>query len=105
MICPTPNITLPENYESNSRRKRQTDTSANEFKLNNNDLEFFIGFRLDGVTDYLDLTDISPQYSILTVFINPQLESFDGDGIKVYRTYWPFNDDHVVIKASDIIIL
>ena len=100
MICPTPNITLPENYQEPARRKRQADATANEFKLNSDNLDFLIGFRLDGVMDYLDLTEINPQYSILTVYINPEFESFEGDGIKVYRPYWPFDDDHIVVKVG-----
>ena len=101
MTCPTPNITLPANFNtisSNQRRKRQT-IDVVEYKINSDALQFYVGFRLDGVTLYRNLSISNPQYSILNVFFNPEFEDFEG-GVRLHRPYWPFSDTIVTINVS-----
>ena len=56
------------------RHRRQADnTKVAELRVDNETVEFYIGFRLDGVQTYKNLTETLPQYSKLTVFVDPKI--------------------------------
>ena len=93
MKCPTPAIDIRQGRMPPSRRKR---SSANS-QLNGDQLYFAIGFRMDGVTVYSNLTANSA-FGVLKVYRNPVFYMFEEDKhIKVFRTYWPFNDQRVAV--------
>ena len=127
MLCPTPAIDLPPEFASALARRRKRDTSLADssilprdnhldesghrikrqvditdslgYQLNSDSLQFYIGFQLDGVMTYKNLSEALPQMGILNVFTNPEFEEFD-DEVTNYRPYWPFDDDKVDVKVS-----
>ena len=131
MLCPTPAIDLPDEFASalarrkrdiditqnlgnihierdmkqtNERTKRQVVTDTVGYQLNSDRLQFYIGFKLDGVMRYKNMSDLQPQFGILNVYINPEFEEFD-DEVTNYRPYWPFNDDQVDVKVCGLILI
>ena len=124
MHCPTPNIQLPEGVSTDRIRKRRDltendqaelsmtsrGTHASRLKrassakpLNRETLQFFMGFVLDGVTLYRNLSNILPQYAYLKVFLNPDIHRFHEEGhIRNYRPYWPYDDNQIVIKVISL---
>ena len=123
MTCPTPEIELPEGFEiqennrrkrdvsdnvnnhvsssssAHARRKRQAETDDSDLILNSDTLQFYLGFRLDGVTRYRNMSEVSSSLGILSVYVNPEMETLDDD-VTVYRPYWPFDDDNLEIKVG-----
>ena len=122
MTCPTPEIDIPDGFQVPSRRrkrdvihaataaahgssisseltrhKRQADNS--DFKLNSDTLQFYLGFHLDGVLTYRNMSEVSPALGILSVYVNPEIRPLDDD-VTIYRPYWPFNDKNIEIKVG-----
>ena len=119
MFCPTPPIVLSDvlgsqrrrrdfpsdsSFESNlkTRKKRQTAGTVNE----NQKIDVEIGFLLDGVPNYVNLTENLPQYSRLNVFTNPVIQGFDPPSFaKTFTSTWPIGDIYLEIKVSQSIII
>ena len=61
-----------------SRQKRQQYVNHNgtNGKINNETLEFYVGFLLDGVPEYVNLSNTLPEYSRLNVYMDPALFSW-----------------------------
>lgn len=96
MTCPTPRIeNLPmtavltsqsdaENemtspsWASQSQPERVTSPSQASQSGGpvNGDLHFYMGLKLDGVARYRNLSNSLPQYSELTVYVDPVIEKF-----------------------------
>ena len=51
------------------------------FQINNDTLEFHIGFILDGVTTYRNLSKVLPQYSRQNVYRNPTLTAWSEEKV------------------------
>ncbi len=70
------------------------------FRLNDDELEFYVGFTLDGVDSYHNLSETMPEFGTMDVFRNPEFEEFQEDElVRVHRPYWPFSHDEVNIKV------
>ena len=63
---------------------------------NTPDLEFYIGFVMDGIKKYQNLTDTLPRYARLDVYTDPDVYEFE-------REVLPFraSDEHIVIKVME----
>ena len=63
---------------------------------NADDLAFYIGFMLDGVSKYQNLTNTLPSYARLYVYDDPVVYEFEGEVL-------PFRgrDKHIVIKVME----
>ena len=60
-----------------------------------------MGFTLDGVEQYHNLSETMPEFGTISVFRDPEIHSFREDElIRVHRPYWPFSDDIIDIKVS-----
>ena len=109
MFCPTPPIILDDVLESQrprdgnpARLKRQTVATVNQEK--NIDIE--IGILMDGVPDYRDLTTTLPEYSSLTVYVNPVIEGFAPPRYAVtFTSTWPVSEKYLEIKVKPIVCL
>ncbi len=126
MICPTPAVTLPPSRRnrrsaddgfhtedraslwpsSHYRKRRQAadgDTQRSRARLNDPDLQFHLGFILDGITTYVNMTAYDPQiYGQIEVYRNPEFDKFpEKDHIKAFRLYWPFDDNHILIQVGN----
>ena len=103
MLCKTPEITLPNGVTRKRRdvagaRRAARDLSESGKPLNGDGLQFYLGFILDGVEIYRNMSDRKPEFGILNVYQNPEFEPFEG-GVKIFRTYWPYNDEDVATKV------
>ena len=93
-----------ENDTETSRSKRglmsrETRDSGSDWEVNHK-LEFYIGFQLDGVKDYRNLSTILPTVGKLEVFRDPVLYQFEGkDNIK---DFYPGVDVFLDIKVCII---
>ena len=114
MFCPTPPIVLSDVLGSQRRRrdvpsdssiesilkprrKRQTAGTVNEER--NIDVE--LGFLLDGVPNYINLTENLPEFSRLDVFTNPDFPGFDPPSFsQTFTSTWPIEDKYLEIKVS-----
>ena len=117
MTCPTPQIPITPEIEnlisasaSNTRKRRSLvetrskrdviamhqNEDGDNFKLNSEDLQFYVGFRLDGVRLYRNMSEVLPQFGILDVYVNPEFEAFTEE-VQYFRPYWPFNHDSIDI--------
>ena len=68
---------LANPYSSLDRSRRQTtNNKAVGLSINNGTIETGIGFILDGVQGYRNLTETLPQYSKLNVYTNPKVTSW-----------------------------
>ena len=111
MVCPTPNITIPMEFISRQKRdlsslhprvRRQTDDNNVEKKLNDDRIQFYLGFKLDGVSIYRNMSVADPQYGIIDVYVNPKLKKFtEEDSVRMFRPYWPYSNKYVVIKVRN----
>ena len=112
MFCPTPPIILGDVLESQrprdqtppipARLKRQIVATVNQEE--NIDVE--IGFFLDGVPDYRNLTTTLPEYSSLTVYANPVIEGFAPPSYTVtFTSTWPVSEKYLEIKVKPIVCL
>ena len=66
--------------------------------LNSDDVQFYMGLLLDGVTTYRNISETLPQYGKLNMFTDPQVDSF-AEEVLLFRPYSPYNDERVVIKV------
>ena len=59
-------------------RRQATNNKAVGFRINNATIEIQIGFILDGVQEFRNLTETLPQYSRLNVYTNPKFMTWKG---------------------------
>lgn len=65
------------------------------------DASFFLGFQLDAVDTYRNLSESLPEYSRLTVHFSPEFYRFEEEGhVRIFKTYSPHNDEILTIKVS-----
>ena len=116
MLCPTPPIVLgdlllsrrhrrniPSNSsrESNTNSKGKTQAATSVNADMNIDVE--LGFLLDGVLDYRNLTERLPDYSKVDVFPNPVIQGFDPPSFSInFTSTWPVGDRYLKIKVSEM---
>ncbi len=123
MVCLTPEISLPvELTHLNDRRKRsasentESDISVDGVQnavhgrvrresrvatISSETYMFFIGFDLDGVVKYRNLSISLPEYAKLNVYADPQLTTFKeeyGNNVMTFKPYSPYN--HLYIDIS-----
>lgn len=107
MFCPSPSIeNLPpeersilsgDKNQTSTRRRRDIHSATNEksrekreleFGLINRDyFEFYVGFGLDGIKKYHNISEVLPQYGTIKVFENPSVYRWDWDGKDLVRTF------------------
>ena len=76
------NFPWPQLSHFRSRSRRQADDNTmGTFLINNDTLEFHIGFILDGVTTYRNLSTVLPQYSRQDVYRNPTLTAWSEEKV------------------------
>ncbi len=93
-------IELLWNTAPSQRRKRDTD----KIKVHEEgDLEFYIGFDLDGVNRYQNLSQSLPEFAELDVYVNPKISKFP-DGPFNFRPFWPFHEKFVVVMVSTFLV-
>ena len=97
MECPTPAVTLPVAMSTTMRRRRGADDTI-AHAVNTAELRFYLGFRLDGVDAYHNMTSGALRLDELRVYEDPALERFDDD-VQLYRPYWPYSHRYIVIKV------
>ena len=93
-------------YEHLGRFRRQSGSGGSgdqsekvaSLLVNNEVADFYIGFRLDGVDTYQNLSEALPEYSRLTVYADPQVEPWDVR-LRDFRTFSPFNHKSIEIKV------
>ena len=122
MICPTPELDIPDIFQdtadrrrrdtynhhshSNSRTRRQVASAEEPDSINNDTLTFYLGFILDGVESYKNMSIVNPHIGVIRVYRNPEIEMFTDEGhVKPYMIYWPVNDNHIIIQVSYPIII
>ena len=66
-------------------------------RLNGLDTQFYLGFKLDGVTEYRNLSEAPGHFAPLSMFHNPVFEMFE-ESVRVFRPYWPY--DHEALEIS-----
>ena len=77
------------------RVRRQDGETVNE-RLQ---LTIYIGFILDGVTTFRNLSGITE--NTLTIYIDPIIHIFkEDDQIRIYRPFSPFNDAFLDMRVS-----
>ena len=69
---------LANPHSSLHRSRRQAANKAVGFRINNGTIEIQIGFILDGVERYKNLSETVPQYSKLNVYTNPKVMAWTG---------------------------
>jgi hypothetical protein len=116
MTCPTPELDIPDAFKGRRRRsthpqdlhlshdhtrqRRQATTEVPNV-ITNDTLTFYLGFILDGVESYRNMSLSNPNLGIIRVYKNPEFEMFTEEGhIKAYRKYWPINDNGIMIVVS-----
>ena len=91
---------------SQLRVRRQTsdddDKSAYKYKYEDEELEFYLGFELDGFRDYENMTQSLPEYSQIDIYIDPVVATFPNGGLTVHKPFWPFNDEYIDIRVSNV---
>ncbi len=125
MVCYTPQISLPvERAHLNDRRKRsasentEPDISVDGVQnaihgrvrreskvtsISSYNYKFFIGFDLDGVVEYQNVSISLPEYAMLTVYADPQLMTFKeeyGNEVMTFKPYSPYNHEYIDISVS-----
>ena len=95
-------INSPANKLLDRLRRATSDPKKANYQLNKtNELDFYLGFELDGFKDYETLTNKLPDIDKVTVYSDPVLHPFEEDNqIKIFRPYWPFDARHIQIKVS-----
>ena len=59
-----------------------------------------IGFFLDGVPDYRNLTTTLPEYSSLSVYANPIIDGFGPPAFtQTFTSTWPLSERYLNIKV------
>jgi len=84
-------------HAHHSRQKRQGVEFVNT--VNNHEREFYLGFYLDGVLDYQDVSTALPGYEEFILYESPTFEYFEND-ILVFKTYSPHNHLEIDIFVS-----
>ena len=114
MFCPTPPIAVGDVLDSRrkrraalikaaylfhigSRQKRQTSRTINDEK----GIDVEIGFILDGIQTYENITTSLPEYSKLSVYANPVISGFEPPSFtRTFTPTWPVSDKYLEIKVS-----
>ncbi len=88
MICPSPPVENFPALVSGGRRRRQ---AANPYRINRDDFQFYVGFRLDGVHTYRNVSTTLPEYGIIDLFTDPEIHQFentvDGRPVEILNVY------------------
>ena len=95
LICRLPQDEFNAGTGHDARTRRALPDGLGSAGLyNTHDLQFYIGFVLDGVSKYQNLTDTLPRYARLYVYADPDVYEFE-------REVLPFraSDEHIVIKV------
>lgn len=68
--------------------------------LNNRNLQFYLGFKLDGVQAYRNLTKTKiPGGGILNVYEDPHVHHFpENKNLRLYQPFWPYQ--HKVVRIT-----
>ncbi len=84
------------------RHRRAADSVDNQLNKTQK-LDFYIGFRLDGVTTYTNLSQTLRDKGTITVYIDPVVHKFDDDEhVRDFKPYWPFHDNFIGIEVSQL---
>ena len=82
-----------------SRRRRETNETdggpdvGSRVNREDSNITFFLGFVLDGVSVYRNLSDVLPEYSTVDVYFNPAFFYFEErDNIRAFRPFGSFDD-------------
>ena len=67
-------------------------------------MEFYIGLLLDGVPTYRNVSDALPEYGKLAMYKDPEVHQFE-DEVLLFRPYSPHNDEHVIIKVTQLLLV
>ncbi len=74
-------------------------------RLNDDELEFYVGFTLDGVEQYHNLSETMPEFGTISVFRDPEIHSFEEkDLIRIHRPYWPYQHNIVEIEVCTVAV-
>ncbi|KAK2167282.1 hypothetical protein LSH36_30g06009 [Paralvinella palmiformis] len=123
MYCPSPAIdNLPpderkflfddSNKTSRRRRSLQSIDSGRwrekrelEFGLiNRNYFEFYVGFGLDGVKRYHNVSETLPEYGTIKVFENPSIYKWDANGKDLVRTFAAYKGEtFITIEGKNLL--
>ncbi len=77
-----------------SRQKRETGS----------DIKYYLGFKLDGVNRYANLSQTLSGEVTLAVYLDPDVRKFTDDPFS-FKPFWPFNDRNLIVQASIISVL
>jgi hypothetical protein len=98
MTCPSPAMNSLQLPPASGRRKRQDTRFINEVITN---LEFYIGFKLDGFTKYENLSDALPSQQTIDVSYDPIILQFtEPDMLRWYSN--PAQGNYISILVSGL---
>ena len=97
-----PSIKVPSLFHIGSRQKRQTSITINEEK----GIDVEIGFTLDGIQTYENITTTLPEYSKLFVYADPVVTGFEPPSFtRIFTSTWPVSEKYLEIKVSILELL
>ncbi|XP_070544684.1 uncharacterized protein [Ptychodera flava] len=99
MTCPSPKI--PEDAVTLQRRTRNIDQNCEDAIIvvdqNGNEIRFYIGFVMDGVTKWTNLSSTLPEYSQMNITKDPVYDVDTG-----IRTHNPDETEYLIIKGQGL---
>ena len=91
-------VSYPSTTVSTTSIASEPTTEMMPLIINDGDLEFHIGFHLDGFTEYENMSSALPEYSQIDVYYDPDIYPWEST-VSLYPI-WPFYETHISMQVG-----